>query len=99
MKLGMLLIISALVLSGCASVNIRTDKLPESMAAPTFEQNYVYWWWGLSGEYSVNVREVCQGKPVEQMQAVSTFTDSVLAIVTLGIYSRRTARVWCKEEN
>ena len=97
MKFAIGLIIACLVLTGCASVNVRTDQQPESMQPPSYEQKFVYWWWGLSGEHSVNVREVCRGNPVEQMQAVSTFTDSALALVTLGIYTRRTARVWCKE--
>jgi len=84
-------------LAGCASVNVRVDNLPESTTPPSFEQTYVYWWWGLKGEHTVNVREVCKGNDVYQMQAVNSFSDSVISILTLGIYSKRTARVWCEE--
>lgn len=84
-------IIMLLSLAGCSSVTIRTDGQREASAPPTYEQRYTYWWWGLKGEYSVNVREVCNGQPVEQMQTVHSIVDS------LGIYSPRTARVWCKE--
>ena len=83
--------------TGCANVNVRTDNLPEVTTVPTFEQSYVFWWWGLDGEYEVNVREICLGKGVEQMQTVTTFDDSLISLVTLGIYSKRTARVWCKD--
>lgn len=95
-KLIVLLFVS-LIVTGCASVNIRTDNLPESQHPPTFEQSYVFWWWGIDGEHSVNVREVCLGKKVKQMQTVASFQNSVITILTLGIYSKRTARVWCED--
>lgn len=87
-----------LLLSGCSSVNIRTDGEKETTRPPDFEQTFNYWWWGLKGEHEVNVREVCLGKPVEQMQAVDTLSDSLFGLITLGIYSPRSARVWCKEK-
>ena len=83
--------------TGCASVNVRTDGLAESQKPPTYEQSFEFWWWGLKGEHSVNVREVCLGKGVQQMQAVTSFKDSAVTLLTLGIYSKRTARVWCKD--
>lgn len=89
-----LLLVSA---TGCASVNVRTDSAPETVKPPTYEQSFEFWWWGTKGEHEVNVREVCLGKGVEQMQTVNTFSDSFVSIITLGIYYKRTARVWCKE--
>ena len=85
-----------LALSACSSVTIRTDDQPKSHSAPSYQKTYPYWWWAAKGEHDVNVREICKGKPVEQMQVISTFTDSLAFIFTLGIYSPRTARVWCK---
>lgn len=85
------------LVTGCASVNVRTDNMAESQKAPDYEQSFEFWWWGLEGEHSVNVREVCMGKGVKQMQAVTSFKDSVITLLTLGIYSKRTARVWCKD--
>lgn len=90
-------IVLMITLAGCSSVTIRTDSQREASAPPSFEQRYTYWWWGLKGEYSVNVREVCRGNPVEQMQAVHSIVDTFSALFTLGIYSPRTARVWCEE--
>ena len=95
MKIFSLLLIT-LLLSACSSVTIRTDDQPKSHSSPTFQKTYTYWWWYAKGEHDVNVREVCKGQPVEQMQAVNTVTDSLAFIFTLGIYSPRTARVWCK---
>jgi len=98
LKLVIFILVFGTFLSGCSSVNVRTDHKPEARVAPSFEQSYTYWWWGIKGEYKVNVREVCQGKPVEQIQAVTTFPDALMNIITLGIYYKRTARVWCKED-
>lgn len=82
----------------CSSVNVRTDAKEEERSAPTFQKRYKYWWWGLKGWHSINVREICRNRPVVQMQAVHTFSDSFLHLITLGIYAPRTARVWCLEE-
>lgn len=94
-KLGLL--IAILLTFGCSSVNIRTDQGREEGRPPTFQKRYVFWWWGLRGEHSVNVREVCVGKPVIQMQVVDTIPDAFYTLITLGIFSPRTARIWCGE--
>ncbi len=86
-----------IALNACSAVTVRTDNSPETSEPPSFQQRYTYWWWGLKGEHSVNVREICVGRRVEQMQAIYSVGDSLLALFTLGIYSPRTARIWCKE--
>lgn len=85
-------------LTACSSVTIRTDGGPETTAEPTFQKRFSYWWWGLSGEHTVNVREICQGRKVEQMQAVGSVVDVMATLLTLGVYIPRTARVWCEED-
>lgn len=83
---------------GCSSVTLRTDTQAKNHKAATFQKSYAYWWWGFKGEHDINVREICQGKAVKQMQAINTFTDSLSIIFTLGIYAPRTARVWCETQ-
>ena len=84
-------------LVGCSSVTLRTDTQAKTHKPATFQKSYAYWWWGFKGEHDINVREICQGKAVKQMQAINTFTDSLAIIFTLGIYLPRTARVWCED--
>lgn len=93
------IIMALVVLSmlGCSTVTVRTDGKPEASVPPTYEKQYTYWWWGLKGEYSVNIREVCAGKSLEQIQTVHSLIDSLSGLFTLGIYAPRTARVWCEE--
>ncbi|GAA3939907.1 Bor family protein [Litoribacillus peritrichatus] len=96
-KLLIILLIGSL--SACSSVTLRTDHQKESSAAPTYQKRFHYWFWGLKGEYSVNVREICAGRPVIQMQSVDTFVDILGQVFTLGIYYPRSARVWCAERS
>ena len=93
------LLVCCIVLAtcSCSSVNIRTDGQLEDYGKPTFEQRYKYWWWGLKGFHSINVREICVNNNVLQMQSVYSFSDAMYGLFTLGIYAPRTARVWCKE--
>lgn len=90
-----LILVLAVFLGGCSSVTMRTDQAEKSRTPPDFQKSYDYWWWGLQGEHEVNVREVCQGRHVLQMQSVATIPNMVVTLVTLGIYQPRTARVWC----
>lgn len=94
----LLLLSLVLCLSACSSVSVRTDGQAKSMEPADFHQRYRYWFWGLKGHHSINVREVCQGKKIAQVQTLYTFTDSFLGVITAGIYTPRTARVWCKKE-
>ena len=93
---GALILILAILLGACSSVTLRTDAQDKAGNTPDFQKTYDYWWWGLKGEHSVNVREICQGRKVRQMQSVATIPNVMAAIFTLGIYQPRTARVWCE---
>ena len=91
------IILLALLLSACSTITVRTDNEHEAQRSPDYQERFTFWWWGLKGEYTINVREVCVGKPVEQMQTVHDIVDVAGTLFTLGIYSPRTARVWCQQ--
>jgi len=91
---GMLCV--CLLLSACESVTIRTDNLRETSDIPSYQKSFNYWWWGLKGEHDINVREICTGNSVTQLQSIASFSDAAFTMFTLGIYSPRSARIWCK---
>lgn len=95
----LLIVVLATALSACSSVTLRTDSAEKTKNTPDFQQSYDYWWWGLKGKHSINVREACQGRKVKQMQSVTTLPNLFVSIFTLGIYQPRTARVWCEGSN
>ena len=83
--------------TACSPVTIRNDSHVKTYVPAHYQKTVSYWWWGLYGEHTINVREACKGMPVKQMQATSTFTDALSFIFTLGIYMPRTAKIWCQQ--
>ena len=83
------------LLVSCSTVTIKPRGSKKYTSEPTYSKTFHHWAWGLVAGGEVNVKEVCGGKPVKQMQTQFEFVDSLLGIVTLGIYRPRTAKVWC----
>ncbi len=83
---------------GCATVTIKPGNYreePKRSNAPTYQKSKPYFLWGLVGEHSIDVQEVCQDQECVQMQSQTTFADGFLTAITFGIYTPKTAKVWC----
>ncbi|WP_405633249.1 Bor family protein [Pseudoalteromonas sp. Ld20] len=87
-----------LILSGCSAVTIQPQKMAKVSTSPTYQDSRPFFMWGLVGDQRVDVKEVCGEQAVVQMQSQQTFTDGALGLVTLGIYSPHTIKVWCDEQ-
>lgn len=87
---------AAIILSGCATVTIRPEGGEKVVDKPDYQARKNYFFWGLSGEHTIDVAAVCGDKGVEQIQSQRTFGDGFLGAITLGIYTPKTAMVWCK---
>ena len=85
-----------LLCSACATVTIRPDGGARINSTPTFEQSYGFFLGGLIGEANIEVSKICKDKTPTQMQTEFTFVNGLLGAITLGLYSPRTAKVWCK---
>lgn len=92
------IILICFLITSCSSVTLRTDDKSKINTPPSFQKKYTYWFAGLKGEHKVNIREVCAGQKVTQIQSVATIKDTFFGIITIGIYAPRSARVWCKEK-
>ena len=49
------------------------------------------------GEHRFDVKKICGDKKVLQIQSQGTVSNVIFGILTLGIYSPHTARIWCDE--
>ncbi len=102
MKTKNLLVFAATLLiiqlSACSSVTVRPKGGIKDVSEPSYIDSKPFYFWGLVGEHSIDVNEVCDGAEVAQMQTVITVSDWVLGALTFGIYSPRTAKVWCVED-
>lgn len=88
----------ALLLAGCATVTIRPTGGEKVAGAPNYEESKNYFFWGLSGEHTIDVKQICGDKGVDQIQSQRTFMNGFLGAITLGIYVPKTAKVWCALE-
>lgn len=92
-----LLIAGLLALCACRTVTVVADGSNNPRRAPDHEQSYGFGLGGVIGETTIDVERICRGSKVTKMQAVSTVGDQLLGVITLGLYTPRTARVWCEE--
>ena len=94
------LIIGAIVLSlsACSAVTIQPRATAKITSQANYEDSRPFYLWGLVGEQRVDVKQICSNTPVIQMQSQQTISDGALSLITLGIYSPHTIKVWCQEQ-
>jgi hypothetical protein len=98
LKIWSVALFAAFLLAGCASVTVRPNGGAKTSAKPDYQQSKNYFFWGLAGEHTIDVTTICEGKTVEQIQSQYTFVNGLLGGITLGIYSPKSAKVWCSME-
>lgn len=87
------------LLAGCATVTISPAGQPKIKTTPTYEAKQSFFLVGLIGERHVDVQSICGNRAPRQLQTVDTFSDKLIGGLTLGIYTPRTARVWCEDRS
>jgi Bor protein len=92
------LIAAALVLTGCANATFNfTDKSPTEADKPKMEQRQANFFSGFGQKHNIDPVKVCGGlDKVASVDVNQSFTDALIATVTLGIYTPLSARVYCK---
>ena len=86
----------AITASACSTVTIHPKSTATIVSPPNYEESESFYFVGLVGERHVNVTEICGDKEVTQMQSQQTFTNGFIGVITLGIYTPHTVKVWCK---
>lgn len=84
--------------SACSTVTLSPDGKNKLVNKPTYEESKPFYFWGVVGEHHIEVLAICQTQEPLQMQSQQTLSDSVLALLTIGIYAPHTAKVWCPKE-
>jgi hypothetical protein len=84
--------------SACTTVTIRDQGTVKISSTPSYSKTNHFFFWGLVGHSTINVTQICGGKAPVQMQTEQTFVDGLLRVITLGIYTPRSAYVWCTDE-
>lgn len=97
-SLKKLLILSAILLSGCSTVTIQPERTAKLVSAPHYEETLDFYFWGLKGEHSIDVVKVCGDSQVKQMQTQLAIENGLFSLLTLGIYAPHTVKIWCGEK-
>ncbi|PNK60830.1 Bor family protein [Psychrobacter sp. FDAARGOS_221] len=86
---------SVLLASGCATQTATLQ--PTQAATPSMTTSHSFYIGGIGQEKTVDAAQVCGGASnVTKVQTMQTGKEVLLSVVTLGIYTPRTAQVYCK---
>lgn len=91
-------VLTVTLLAGCAtqSFDINPPLTPTSPGQATVEESQPFFVGGVSQSTLIDAAAVCGGADrVARVETETTVLDSILSFVTGGIYSPRTARVYC----
>jgi len=96
MKLPLVLLSAAALLGGCAIQ--RYDLNPAASAdTPQHDEAQTFWVGGIGQTQTVDANQTCGGAhKVARVETEQTAGNVVLNTITLGIYSPRQVRVYCK---
>lgn len=87
--------LACLLLSACATQTF--DINGGAGAAPTKQSRQHFFLSGLGQQKGVNAAAVCGGGDrVARVEVQQTFVDAIFGAFTMGIYTPRNARVYCK---
>ncbi len=86
---------AATMMSGCATQTAVIQ--PNAQSVATYSKSQSFFISGLGQEQTVNAAEVCGGAAnVAKIQTIQQPVDIALGIVSFGIYTPRTAKVYCR---
>jgi hypothetical protein len=91
-----LMVFAFLGLAACSTITIRPEGTKTRHTDPTFQKSEDFYFWGLKNEFHVNALAACADKKIVQMQVQDTPKDVFYTIITLGIYSPRSVKIWCE---
>lgn len=95
-NLGLLLVLTT-VISACSTVTIRPHGGLKDSSPADYIDSKPFYFGGPIGVHKVDVNQACEGREVTQMQTVMSSSDWFFSIITFGIYTPRTAKVWCED--
>jgi hypothetical protein len=85
-----------ILVSGCMMyTKVELDPKWDRHAKYSFEDYFDYYLFGFVGNPTLNLQKICVDQKPYGFVRVQSAEDVVFELMTLGIYSPRTVRVWC----
>ncbi|WP_294770827.1 Bor family protein [uncultured Rhodoferax sp.] len=96
-KSALTALVATAMLVGCANQRFNVAGELSANPTPRSEDSQTFFVSGIGQQSSVNASKVCgDASKVEGVAVEQSGMDVLLGMVTLGIYTPRTARVYCK---
>jgi uncharacterized lipoprotein YajG len=91
----MMVLFAVLLIGGCAAQTFNINGADGEV--PTSQKSQTFFISGLGQEKVTDAAQMCGGADkVVKVEAQHTFVNGLLGLVTLGIYTPRDAKVYCK---
>jgi len=87
----------SLLLTGCMSTTVIFNSKWDSRIKPSYVDYFDNYFLGFSGTANVNLAQVCMDQKPYAVRRLKTIEDGILTLITIGIYSPSTIKVWCGE--
>ncbi len=95
MNMKIISVISIILLSGCAAQTFNINGAAGEV--PTTQVSHHFFIAGIGQEKVLDAAEICGGvDKVVKVEAQLTFINGLLGLITLGIYTPRDAKIYCK---
>jgi len=89
-------IVLAALLSGCLKTSVSFSSTSTGVT-PEFEESQSFFLYGIvPDEITLSSSDVCRSGEISRLETRTTGLDGFLNIITFGIYTPKTLRVWCK---
>ena len=89
-------ILFVIIMSGCATQTYLVNGNSKEVK-PTLENSQAFWVEGIGQNKTINAAKICgSSENIIKVENKQTFADGFLAVITFGIYTPRTAKVYCK---
>lgn len=84
-------------LCGCMTSRMVFDNSQKLPREPSYEDFFDYYALGFIGRNKVDVAQVCMDQKPLLIEKRQSFEDVLIGVMTLGIYTPLTVRVWCHD--
>ena len=88
----------ALLITGCAQQTFTVQNKPAVQVAPKETITHHFFVSGIGQKKTVDAAKICGGaENAVKTETQQTFVNGLLGFITLGIYTRLEARVYCSQ--
>lgn len=84
-----------LFLTGCMSTTIVYDSNWDRNAKPAYVDYFDSYLGGFAKKNTINIAKVCMDQKPLALRRIKTLEDGFLTLITAGIYSPTTVKIWC----